>query len=253
MLKGALSNAALLPVIPLAAMGPAKLIPTLNGITIQRYRTALRFPTITTKIRHRLIQVLPTNMDIRVRPVSLSFTPTEISCNEDNDFTIPIPWDAYATPYIFNLAPDSVDGSITVYCKTRNTTHSQESAVQSATITLDREPPLGVLNTTLTSPNGAEIFAQGSIQDITWNDGDFSADTTLKASPVTLDYSTDSGATFPTLANNNIATEEDNDGTYAWELPLIESTTVQVRITVTDQAGNQSYDTSDADFTIQLP
>ena len=193
------------------------------------------------------------NLDIRVRPVSLSFTPTEISCNEDNDFTLPIPWETYVTPYIYNLDPGSVDGSITVYCKTRNTTHSQESAVQSATIILDREPPLGVLDTTLTSPNGSEIFTQGSIQDITWNDGDFSADTTLKSSPVTLDYSTDSGATFPTLANNNIASEEDNDGTYTWELPLIDSNTVQVRITVTDQAGNQSYDTSDADFTIQLP
>ncbi len=182
-----------------------------------------------------------------MRPLSLSFTPLEISCNEDNDFTSPS-WDPYATPYIYTLS--SGDGSKTVYCKTRNTAHSQESAVQSATITLDTIPPVNVLNTTLTSPNGSEIFTQGSSQNITWNNGDFSADTTLKANPVTLEYSTDSGGTFPTV----IASGEANDGIYSWSpIPLIDSNSVQVRLTVTDQAGNQSSDTSDGDFTIQIP
>ncbi len=184
------------------------------------------------------------NTEISVRPYSLFFTPTEIMCAEDNAFTVnATPWGPYATPYTYTLLPG--DGLRTVYCMTRNA--SETSAVQSATITLDTVPPVNVFNTTLTSPNGSEVFAQGSSQDITWNDGDFSADTTLKANPVTLDYSIDSGVSFP----DSIDTDLGVASPYNWTLPVIDQTTVRVRLTVTDKAGNQASDSSDADFTIQ--
>jgi len=187
------------------------------------------------------------NTAVYVRPISLSFTPLEIMCAEDNLFTInATPWDTYpvtTTPYTYTLLAG--EGSRTVYCKTRNTTHSQESAVQSASITIDTINP-AILATTLISPNGSEVWTQGTSQDITWTPGDIT-DVNLKPSPISLDYSIDSGVTF----SSPIASGEANDGTYTWSLPLINETGVQVRLTVTDQAGNQSSDRSDGDFTIQ--
>jgi hypothetical protein len=52
---------------------------------------------------------------------------------------------------------------------------------------------------------------------------------------------------------NLIATGEVNDGVYAWTLPYINSSTVRVRITATDLAGNSASDESDDVFTIGMP
>jgi len=185
------------------------------------------------------------NTAVYVRPISISFTPLDISCNENNDFSIPS-WDTYplaSPPYTYALSAG--EGSRTVYCKTQNLTHSQESAVQSASITIDTINP-AILATTLISPNGSEVLTQGTDVVITWTPGDIT-DANLKASPISLDYSIDSGATFP----NSIATEEANDGSYTWTVPVINETGVRVRLTVTDKAGNQSSDSSDGDFIIQ--
>jgi hypothetical protein len=99
---------------------------------------------------------------------------------------------------------------------------------------------------TVTSPNGGEIWTggDGATYDITWTSADFTDATAgLTATPITIDYSVDSGSNW-----TQIATGEVNDGTYTWTTPDLTDEEVQVRITAVDQAGNSANDTSDADF-----
>ncbi|HYD35405.1 MAG TPA: SdrD B-like domain-containing protein [Vitreimonas sp.] len=97
---------------------------------------------------------------------------------------------------------------------------------------------------TLLSPNGGEVYAGGSTQTIAWNAPD--TDANPNDSLITLEYTTD-GVNFVTIATN-----EPNDGSYTWTVPNINSTTVQVRATVTDGVNNSASanDMSDAVFTI---
>jgi len=110
--------------------------------------------------------------------------------------------------------------------------------------TIDFSAPQ-VGDTAVTSPNGGEKWVAGSTHPITWNIGAFS-DALLKAAPISLQYSTDNGATFP----NSIVSGISNSGLYNWTLPSITLNTVRVRFVVTDSAGNSSYDTSNAAFKI---
>ncbi|MBA7662567.1 hypothetical protein ES703_70596 [subsurface metagenome] len=98
---------------------------------------------------------------------------------------------------------------------------------------------------TLTAPNGEEVWAGGSSQDITWTSGDIT-DTNLGDNPISLHYSTDSGATYPF----EIVTGLDNTGSYSWTVPIVDSEAVSVQITATDLAGNTASDESNAVFTI---
>ncbi|MBN2411308.1 hypothetical protein JXQ31_06415 [candidate division KSB1 bacterium] len=70
----------------------------------------------------------------------------------------------------------------------------------------------------VTSPAGGESWVVGSAHDITWNISDFSAD-------VKIEYSTDSGTTWTTIAASTA-----NDGTYSWTIPNTPSTNCLVRI-----------------------
>ncbi|MBI2890719.1 MAG: FG-GAP repeat protein [Nitrospirae bacterium] len=100
----------------------------------------------------------------------------------------------------------------------------------------------GGASVTVTSPNGGESWdAFGGPQNITWTT------TGTLDSTVDLHYSTDSGQTWTVIALG-----EANDGTYAWTLPVIYSTTCRVRITVYE-SGAPFADTSNANFTITYP
>jgi len=110
--------------------------------------------------------------------------------------------------------------------------------------TVDTTDP-AIQTTTLTAPNGAEVWAGDSSQDITWTSGHIT-DTNLEANPISLHYSTDSGVTYPF----EIVTGLDNTGSYSWTVPIVDSETVSVQITATDLAGNTATDESNAVFTI---
>jgi hypothetical protein len=97
---------------------------------------------------------------------------------------------------------------------------------------------------TVSAPNGGEVLAAGSSTNITW-----SASDNFAVDHVDLYYSTDSGSTFPNL----IASGEANDGTYAWSVPSISTTTARVKVVAVDAGGNTGEDQSNADFTIQVP
>jgi hypothetical protein len=107
-----------------------------------------------------------------------------------------------------------------------------------ANFTIDSTTP----SVTLIAPNGSELFYGGGSCQITWN----TSDAHFGSTPIALYYSTDSGTSFP----NIITTTTENDGSYTWTVPALDSSKVRVRVVATDLAGNSNYDDSDANFTI---
>ena len=91
---------------------------------------------------------------------------------------------------------------------------------------------------TVTSPNGGEIWFDGTVQTITWQ---FSG----LINTVNIEYSLDGGQTWIT-AVSNLA----NTGSHPWVVPPVESQ--QVLLRVSDAADGQPSDVSDGVFTIQI-
>ncbi|MBU1086222.1 MAG: GPI anchored serine-threonine rich family protein [Candidatus Omnitrophica bacterium] len=92
---------------------------------------------------------------------------------------------------------------------------------------------------TLISPNGFESWNVAAINNITWTR--FGSISNVK-----LEYSTNSGTTYPNLI---IASTDASALSYAWTIPDNLATTIKVKIT--DTADASVWDASDADFTIK--
>lgn len=89
---------------------------------------------------------------------------------------------------------------------------------------------------TLTAPNGGEIWAQGSTQNIQWNQ--------TAVNSLQIEYSTNNGSTWSVITTNANAVT----GSYPWTIPADFST--QVLVKVEDAFNPLIADTSDAIFTI---
>ncbi|MDI6889067.1 MAG: Ig-like domain-containing protein [Methanocellales archaeon] len=157
-----------------------------------------------------------------------------VAVNATHTFTITV-----------TLSPVAPDGSydVRVLVEDRDGSSSSFDIETNAVIVDSTEP--NVLANALTAPNGGEYWAGGSTRTIIWTATDIT-DANLGTAPITLEYSTDSGVTYPNLIATNLA----NTGSYTWTVPSIDSSTVRVRITATDLAGNSASDESNADFTI---
>jgi len=108
--------------------------------------------------------------------------------------------------------------------------------VDSQTIVIDGTLP----DVTVTSPNGGEYLMGGGSWTVTWTASDLNID----YDSVQIEYY--DGASWTTLA-----TGEDNDGTYTWDpIPLDDTNTAKVKVTVWDLSGNSNSDESDAVFTV---
>lgn len=100
----------------------------------------------------------------------------------------------------------------------------------------DRVPPVvGV-----TAPNGGESWEIGTTQTIGWTATDNVAVTAIQ-----LEFSTNGGGNWTTLA-----TDEPNDGQYAWLIPPQPTTGLRVRVTARDAAGNVGIDASNANASL---
>ena len=102
---------------------------------------------------------------------------------------------------------------------------------------------------TVTLPNGGETGFCGSNEEITWATAEPQIDGssfTPGIHHVGLEYSIDGGDTWHTIATN-----EPNDGSFAWTLPSTPSTTCLLRATIyCAEGGILGQDTSDDFFTI---
>jgi len=92
---------------------------------------------------------------------------------------------------------------------------------------------------TITTPNGGEAFQGGTTNDIIWGSSG-------AVGNVKIDYSTNSGSSWTEITSNT-----SNDGHYPWSTPDIQSDTCLIRIT--EVAGNQVTDNSNAVFSITGP
>ncbi len=81
----------------------------------------------------------------------------------------------------------------------------------------------------VTSPVGGEVWAQGSVHDVTWTATDNQA-----VDSVSVQYSL-AGPLGPWVAVEHALA---NSGTYAWTLPAFDSDSAQVRVTAYDPAHN---------------
>ncbi len=87
----------------------------------------------------------------------------------------------------------------------------------------------------LTAPDGGEVLRGGATFTITWT----ATDAHFGLNPIALAYSTDGGSSY-----TDIVTATENDGSYLWTVPEIDSVQVRVRVTATDEAGWTAEDTS---------
>jgi hypothetical protein len=94
----------------------------------------------------------------------------------------------------------------------------------------------------VTSPDTAVSLPGGSSQNITWNVAN-TTDAPVSVANVKITYSTDGGATFPTV----LAASTANDGTETLTIPA--GVTTQGRIKI-EAVGNVFFDISDANFTV---
>lgn len=100
------------------------------------------------------------------------------------------------------------------------------------------EPPEKTI--TVTSPDGGETLVIGESWDITWQH-------TGVIDTVVIEYSTDSGATYPNVIATDVPAA---DHSYIWDpIPDTPTTTARVRITESGPTP-EAQDESDDDFTI---
>jgi Calcineurin-like phosphoesterase/Bacterial Ig domain len=115
------------------------------------------------------------------------------------------------------------------------------SSSQTVTVALDatdREPPA----VTVTSPNGGEVWDEGSSHDITWTATD-----NVGVTSVDILLSLDGGTTYP----DTLAAGEPNDGEYAWAVDGDTSSSARIKLVVYDGGGNSGEDASDGDFEVR--
>ena len=98
------------------------------------------------------------------------------------------------------------------------------------------EPAVRVL-----SPDGGELWAVGQEKEITW-----AANDDVAVTAVDIYYSTDGGATFPTV----VATGEVHDGSYLWTVPAGATNRGRIKVLAHDADANSDEDVSDGNFIV---
>ncbi|RKY63064.1 MAG: hypothetical protein DRQ02_13115, partial [Candidatus Latescibacterota bacterium] len=153
----------------------------------------------------------------------------EYSVNGGSDYTVIIASTANTETYAWTVPDD-----ISTTCKIRISDVDNPTAID---VTDGLFKIRGALS--LTSPNGGESWDVSSTHDVTWT-------RTGSISSVKLEYSTDSGSTYPNLI---IASTDASALSYSWTIP--DNLSNHIRVKITDTSDSTVYDTSDADFTIK--
>ena len=122
-----------------------------------------------------------------------------------------------------NFSVTSGDGEKLIYAFTKDAVGNISSS-SSLSIFLDTTLP----NITLTGFNPGTVYKGGSIQSINWQADDIN----LTTNPVSISYSTN-GLTFTTIASGLT-----NSGSYSWNLPSLDSSSITLKLSAIDLAGN---------------
>jgi hypothetical protein len=93
---------------------------------------------------------------------------------------------------------------------------------------------------TVISPNGGEVWAQGTEQEITWSAQEYES-----TYPFNIAYSADAGKNYTFIAG-----QIPNSGEYLWNIPV--ATVPRIIIKVADALEEKIFDTSDKAFSITV-
>ncbi|MBW7954500.1 hypothetical protein H3C61_01675 [Candidatus Gracilibacteria bacterium] len=115
---------------------------------------------------------------------------------------------------------------------------------ESSIFTLDKTKPV-IANTVFTSIVNGSYIKGNQVFNITWNAGDITDTGGLAGSPITLEYSTNSGGNWNIIAQNLA-----NNGSYNWNIGNLNSKEVKLRIKAIDTFGNESNYIESSLFTI---
>jgi hypothetical protein len=132
------------------------------------------------------------------------------------------------------------EGARDITVTVTDNTNTAGSDGELGAVIVDNTPP----DVTLIAPNGGEIIPANRSFTIEWS----CSDLYLGATPIELFYSADDGATFP----NIVTPATENDDSFEWVVPNIDTNAARVRAQCTDWAGNSATDDSDNSFTIQI-
>lgn len=110
------------------------------------------------------------------------------------------------------------------------------------TVVCDNTAP-SVTAATLTSPSVGAYLSGGITTDITWNTAFYASELSPIASPITIDYSTNSGSNWTNLVSGGV-----NNGSASWTIPSVDTANALARIIATDKLGNTA--TATVSFTI---
>ena len=114
---------------------------------------------------------------------------------------------------------------------------NEGSDVSDVVFTIDNTAP----SVTVLAPNGGEGWEGGIQKTIRWQ----ASDVHSGVASITLQYSTDNGATWIEIASGL-----DNSGAYNWVVPYANSNECKVKVIAEDGVGNIGFDTSDNTFVI---
>lgn len=97
----------------------------------------------------------------------------------------------------------------------------------------------------LLEPLGGVSYTGGSDHPIRW-------DITNGTAPynITLNYSTDSGLSYPTAISTSIVQADIGTGSFVWQLPVVDSSSVRVRVGVIDSRNQTAANSSPSSFGI---
>lgn len=135
------------------------------------------------------------------------------------------------------VALSSGDGVKKIYIQSKDD-HGDISSQGSATVILDTIAPNLSSNSSLLSGGYFSGLKNELVSYIV-------ADLNLGSNPMSFEYSTDSGSSWNSVASNEAAF-----GSYLWNLPDIDASSVKFRIIAKDLAGNESILVSSSNFTI---
>ncbi|MGD9402068.1 MAG: C25 family cysteine peptidase [bacterium] len=168
-----------------------------------------------------------TSIDILLSTDGGATFPTTVATGEVNDGTYP--W----------TVPDEVTTQARIKVVAYDAGGNSGEDISDADLEIvDTSDPV----VTVTSPNGGEVWDIGSIRSITWTATD-----NVGVTSIDIRLSTDGGVTYPTV----VATGEDNDGVYPWNVPAVPTTQGRVKVIAHDGEGNTGEDVSNANFTIR--
>ena len=135
-------------------------------------------------------------------------------------------WNNYSGTFVMKIT--DVQGTIGFNIFMTDLVGNTGTIFASSTIIFDRTNPAGIA---ITNPTNTSYFQWGTLKTITWNTW---SEINFWSTSLVLQYSNDGRVTL----HSTISTWTNNDWSFDWTFPVVDSTLATVKIIATDLAGN---------------